>query len=135
MIVGFPGETREDFEQTLSLIKDVGFTSLFTFIYSPRKGTPAASMEDPVSAKEKGEWFRELLKVQEEIAADRCKNEVGKRYRLLIEDFDGEYLAGRTSGNVVIKIPAADGDLVGEFAEARVTHAGNWTLSGEIVKS
>ncbi|MBQ6164451.1 MAG: tRNA (N6-isopentenyl adenosine(37)-C2)-methylthiotransferase MiaB [Clostridia bacterium] len=134
VIVGFPGETREDFEQTLSLIKDVGFTSLFTFIYSPRKGTPAASMEDPVSDKEKGEWFRELLKVQEEIAADRCKNEVGKRYRVLIEDFDGEYLAGRTSGNVVIKIPSADGALVGEFAEARVTHAGNWTLSGEIVK-
>ena len=54
---------------------------------------------------------------------------------MLIEDFDGEYLAGRTSGNVVIKIPAENADPVGEFAEARVTSAGNWTLNGEIVKS
>ena len=133
VIVGFPGETRAEFEDTLALIREVGFTSLFTFIYSPRKGTPAAGMEDPVSAKEKGEWFRELLKAQEDIAAGRCKNEIGRRYRVLVEDFDGEYLAGRTSGNFVIRIPAADGRLVGKFAEAQIIEAGNWTLKGRLI--
>ncbi|MBR2338254.1 MAG: tRNA (N6-isopentenyl adenosine(37)-C2)-methylthiotransferase MiaB, partial [Clostridia bacterium] len=59
VIVGFPGETREDFEQTLSLIREVGFTSLFTFIFSPRQGTPAAKMPDPISAEEKSAWFSE----------------------------------------------------------------------------
>lgn len=65
IIVGFPGETYEEFQDTLSLIEEVRFTSLFTFIYSPRNGTPAARMPDPVPAEEKGRWLRELLAVQE----------------------------------------------------------------------
>ena len=69
IIVGFPGETYEEFQDTLSLIEEVRFTSLFTFIYSPRNGTPAARMPDPVSAEEKGRWLRELLAVQEKISA------------------------------------------------------------------
>ncbi|MBQ6848373.1 MAG: tRNA (N6-isopentenyl adenosine(37)-C2)-methylthiotransferase MiaB [Clostridia bacterium] len=68
VIVGFPGETYDDFKETLSLIKEVKFSSLFTFIYSPRGGTPAAEMPDPVSREEKGKWFDELLRVQEEIS-------------------------------------------------------------------
>ena len=68
VIVGFPGETYEDFKETISLIKEVEFESLFTFIYSPRGGTPAAKMPDPISRETKGEWFDELLKAQEEIA-------------------------------------------------------------------
>mgnify|MGYP000891513245 FL=1 len=67
IIVGFPGETYEDFQETLSLIREVKYDSLFTFIYSPRKGTKAAEMPDPVSQEEKGRWFRELLEVQGEI--------------------------------------------------------------------
>ena len=67
VIVGFPGETYEDFKETLSLIKEVEFESLFTFIYSPRGGTPAEKMADPISREEKGKWFDELLRVQEEI--------------------------------------------------------------------
>ena len=73
VIVGFPGETYEEFQETLSLIREVEFTSLYTFIFSPRVGTPAAKMEDPVSYQEKTVWFSELLKVQEEIAAKRCE--------------------------------------------------------------
>ena len=69
-IVGFPGETYEEFLDTLSLVKEVRYGSMFTFIYSPRKGTPAAEMEDPITKKEKTKWFLELLKVQEEIAAE-----------------------------------------------------------------
>ncbi len=67
VIVGFPGETYEDFKETLSLIKEVEFESLFTFIYSPRGGTPAAQMPDPVSREEKGKWFDELLELQDNI--------------------------------------------------------------------
>ncbi len=68
VIVGFPGETYEDFKETLSLIKEVEFESLFTFIFSPRNGTPAERMPDPVTREEKGKWFDELLKLQEEIS-------------------------------------------------------------------
>ena len=67
VIVGFPGETYEDFKETLSLIKEVEFESLYTYIYSPRGGTPAENMADPISREEKGKWFDELLRVQEEI--------------------------------------------------------------------
>ncbi len=70
IIVGFPGETYEEFLDTLSLVKEVRYGSMFTFIYSPRKGTPAAEMDDPITKKEKTKWFLELLKVQEDIAAE-----------------------------------------------------------------
>ncbi len=67
IIVGFPGETYEDFKETLSLVREVEYNSLFTFIYSPRGGTPAAEMSDPISREEKGKWFDELLCLQENI--------------------------------------------------------------------
>ena len=70
IIVGFPGETYEEFLDTLSLVREVRYGSMFTFIYSPRKGTPAAEMPDPVSKEEKTKWFLELLKVQETITAE-----------------------------------------------------------------
>lgn len=134
VIVGFPGETYEDFQETLSLIREVGFTSLFTFIYSPRVGTPAASMDDPVSAEEKGRWFAELLDTQEEIAASRCASMVGKTERVLIEEKtkkDG-ILAGRTSGNIIVECPG-DESLIGAFHDVRITEARNWILRGEIL--
>lgn len=71
IIVGFPGETYEEFLDTLSLVKEVRYGSMFTFIFSPRKGTPAAQMPDPVSKEEKTKRFLELLKVQEDIASER----------------------------------------------------------------
>lgn len=86
IIVGFPGETYEEFCETLSLIREMEFTSLFTFIFSPRPGTRAAEMEDPVTYKEKTQWFSELLKTQEEIAAKRCASMVGSTERVLIEE-------------------------------------------------
>ncbi len=135
VIVGFPGETYEDFQQTLSLIREVGFTSLFTFIFSPRKGTPAAEMDDPVSDEEKGKWFRELLAVQEEIAAERCSSMVGRIEKVLVEEKakkEGR-LCGRTSGNIIVEF---DGDesLIGDFHNVRITKARNWILNGELVK-
>lgn len=133
IIVGFPGETYEDFKETITLIQEVEFTSLFTFIYSPREGTPAAKMEDPISAEEKSKWFSELLKAQEEIAARRCASMVGKTYKVLVEgttDKDG-ILVGRTSGNIIVEFPGNE-ELVGNFANVRITKARNWILNGEL---
>ena len=136
IIVGFPGETYEDFKETLSLIREVGFTSLFTFIYSPRVGTPAAKMDDPIPADEKSKWFRELLDVQEEIAAKRCSSMVGQTERVLIEsekENTGE-LNARTSGNIIVEL---DGDpsLIGTFQNVKITRARNWILKGELIKT
>ncbi len=134
IIVGFPGETYEDFKQTLSLIREVEFTSLFTFIFSPRKGTPAAAYDDPVSAEEKGKWFQELLDVQEEIAAKRCSAMVGQTERVLIEgvkEKTGE-LNARTSGNIIVELEG-DASLVGTFQNAEITKARNWILKGKLI--
>ncbi len=134
IIVGFPGETYEDFKETLSLIKEVEFTSLFTFIFSPRKGTPAEKMDDPVPYEEKSKWFRELLDVQEEIAARRCASMVSNVERVLVEREAGENgeLEARTSGNIVVRIKAPK-DLIGTFQNVKITNARNWILDGEIV--
>ena len=133
IIVGFPGETYEDFKETLSLIREVEFTSLFTFIFSPRKGTPAETMDDPVPAEEKSKWFQELLDTQEEIAAKRCSSMVGKNEKVLIESIKektGE-LNARTSGNIIVELPG-NRDLIGTFQNVRITSARNWILKGEI---
>ncbi len=133
IIVGFPGETYEDFKETLSLIREVEFTSLFTFIFSPREGTPAAKMEDPVPAEEKSKWFRELLDVQEEIAAKRCSSMVGKTEKVLIEGKTGKdnELIGRTSGNIIVELNAPE-ELIGTFQNVKITKARNWILKGEL---
>ncbi|MBQ6119362.1 MAG: TRAM domain-containing protein, partial [Clostridia bacterium] len=137
VIVGFPGETYEEFQETLSLIREVKFTSLFTFIYSPREGTKAVRLDDPVPAAEKSKWFSELLKTQEAIAAQRCAAMVGKTYEVLAEgatkENDGR-LTGRTEGNVNIDFPG-DPFLIGRYVNVRVTEAKNWILSGELVVS
>ena len=134
IIVGFPGETYEEFLDTVTLVKEVEFTSLFTFIYSPREGTPAAKFDDPYSAAEKSKWFQELLQVQEEIAAKRCASMVGKTVKILVEgntDKDG-ILTGRTSGNIIVDFPGEE-NIIGEFAYVKITKARNWILNGELV--
>ena len=135
VIVGFPGETYEEFQDTLSLIREVGFTSLFTFIYSPREGTRAAKMPDPVSHEEKTQWFAELLKVQEEVAAQRSAAMVGQTYRVLVEERNEKpgLLSGRTASSVVIDFPGGE-ELVGQYAQVKVTAARSWMLSGELAE-
>jgi tRNA-2-methylthio-N6-dimethylallyladenosine synthase len=134
VIVGFPGETYEDFKETLSLIKEVEFTSLFTFIYSPRVDTPAAKMDDPIPAEEKSKWFRELLDVQEEIASRRCASMVGTTQRVLMESEKGKnnIINARTSGNIIVETKAP-AELIGTFQDVKVTSAGNWILKGELI--
>ena len=134
IIVGFPGETYEEFRDTVSLIEEVEFTSLFTFIYSPRVGTVAAKMPDPVPYEEKSRWFTELLKAQEAIAARRCAAMVGREERVLVEEMNPRtgLLAGRTEGSVIVEFPG-EASQVGEFANVRITAAKNWILQGELL--
>lgn len=135
VIVGFPGETYEEFCDTLSLIERVKYTSLFTFIFSPRPGTKAYDMPDPVSREEKGKWFKELTDLQESIAAKRTASMKGKTYRVLVEEkAKGEgMLSGRTEGNVIIEFPG-DESLIGSFAFVTVTNPRTWIVYGEIEK-
>ena len=135
VIVGFPGETYEEFCDTLSLIEKVKYTSLFTFIFSARPGTKAYSMPDPVSREEKGKWFKELTDLQERIAGERTANMKGKTYRVLVEGTaKGEgMLSGRTGGNIIIEFPG-DESLIGEFIDVTVTNPRTWIVYGEIAK-
>ena len=132
IIVGFPGETYEDFEKTLELVKEVEFASLFTFIYSPRQGTPAATMPDPVSRKEKGKWFSELLKVQEEISKKNNENLVGQTFRVLCDTVEGDgLLTGKTSSNIEIEFEGGQ-ELLGKFVDLKIISFTN-VLKGEII--
>lgn len=135
VIVGFPGETYEEFCDTLSLVKEVEFTSLFTFIFSPRKGTKAEKMDDPVPHSEKAKWFKELCDLQEEIASQHNAKMKGKIYRVLCEGESKNsagLLAGRTDGNVIIEFKG-DSSLIGRFCNVLVTEPLNWIVRGELV--
>lgn len=133
IIVGFPGETYEDFKETLSLVEEVKFSSLFTFIYSPRNNTPAASMPDPISREEKGKWFDELLALQEKIATENIKKYIGKTYRVLCDGTGSEegLMSGHTSGTAVIEFEG-DESLLGKFVDVKVNSYNN-VFKGTII--
>ena len=133
IIVGFPGETYEEFQDTLSLVEEVKFTSLFTFIYSPRKGTPAAEMPDPVSAEEKGRWFKELTDLQEKISADNMKKYKDKVFKCFVYGkgkLGDNYIAARTDGNLIIEFEGSE-NLIGSFQRIKVTEPLTYVLKGE----
>ena len=133
IIVGFPGETYEEFCETVSLIKEVRYQSLYTFIYSKRNGTPAAKMEDVATRKEKGKWFDELLKVQEKISFEVCDEQVGKTFRVLVEEpsrTEG-YVYARTYTNHIVEL-SGDDSLIGKFLDVTITEGNSWILKGEI---
>ena len=132
VIVGFPGETREEFEDTLSLVKEVGFTSLFTFIFSPRTGTPAAELADPVPLKEKTAWLQELTALQEEISAERLAVLVGTTQRALLETACDGYLEARLNDNSIVPV-SGDERLLGRYATVRINDARSWIMTGEIL--
>ncbi len=119
IIVGFPGETYEDFCETLSLVKEVEFSSLFTFIYSPRNGTPAANMPDTISREEKGKWFDELLALQEEIAKENINKNIGKTMRVLCEEMHDGYIVGRSNGTISVEFKG-DEALLGKFVTVKI---------------
>ena len=131
VIVGFPGETEEEFEETVSLIQQVHYDSLFTFIFSPRAGTPAAKMEDPTPKEEKNRRFDRLCAVQNGISEEIHRGYIGTTQRCLVDGKDGELLTARTEGGRLVRF-AGDETLIGSFLDLRITGATTWSLTGEL---
>ena len=135
IIVGFPGETEEDFEATLDLIRKVGYMQLFTFIYSKRTGTPAAKFDDPTTHAEKAARMERLLKTQDEFAFAATAAMAGQTVRVLVE------AAGRTAGtvngrldnNLVVEFQAPE-SLIGQWANVHLTGSRAALLVGELVQ-
>ena len=133
VIVGFPGETAEEFEETISLIEQVRYDSLFTFIFSPRPGTPAAGMEDLTPKEEKNRRFDRLCAVQNSISEDIHKSYIGKTFRCLVDGTDKEYLTARTEGGRLVRM-LGDPALIGSFQSVTITGSTTWSLTGELIK-
>ncbi len=135
IIVGFPGETLEDFQGTLDLLKKVRYDSLFSFIYSKRVGTKAATMPDDTPHSVKSDRLQQLLALQRIIGEEVLQEYVGKTLRILVDGTgkSGEgYLTGRTDQFLIVDFPG-DRSLIGQFVTVKITKALNWALLGELV--
>lgn len=133
VIVGFPGETEEEFEETMELLRRVRFDALFTFLYSPREGTPAAAMPDPVPKEEKAARFQRLVELQNRISAEKQAAYVGKTLRCLVDGLSGDprnNLCARTAGGRLVHL-SGDESLVGNYAQIKIVSASTWALFGE----
>ncbi|HTQ46581.1 MAG TPA: TRAM domain-containing protein, partial [Polyangiaceae bacterium] len=141
VIVGFPGETEEDFAQTLSLVREVGFVSLFGFKYSPRPETPALRLRDDVTEDVKSERLARLFEAAEEIGSVHLASLVGTRQQVLFEGAsksehkgDGARLfQGRTERNEIVHVESDGGALVGEIVAVDVMRANRHSLVGHLV--
>ncbi len=131
VIVGFPGETEEEFEETISLIEEVQYDALFTFIFSPRPGTPAAEMDDPTPREEKSRRFDRLCAVQNAISEDIHAGYVGKTIRCLVDGADKEFLTARTEGGRLVRFEG-DSGLIGTYADLTITGSNTWSLTGKL---
>ena len=135
VIIGFPGETEAEAMDTVSLVEEVGFDALFTFIYSPRPGTKAAAMPDPATRAEKQKWFDKLLEVQNANSAKLHAAYVGKTVRVLVDgesDDENFPLASRTEGNRLVRLKG-DKSLIGSFIDVKITDSNTWALYGKPV--
>ena len=134
IIVGFPGETTEEFEDTLRVLEEVRFDALFTFIYSPRVGTPAAKMDDPMPREEKLANFNRLVALQDAISEEKHAAYIGKTVRCLLDGVsdDPRYdLTARTPGNRLVRV-TGDREALGQFRDVKITGANKWSLFGEL---
>ena len=134
IIVGFPGETTEEFEDTLKVLEEVRFDALFTFIYSPRVGTPAAKMDDPMPREEKLANFNRLVALQDAISEEKHAAYIGKTVRCLLDGVsdDPRYdLTARTPGNRLVRV-TGDREALGQFRDVKITGANKWSLFGEL---
>ena len=136
IIVGFPGETTEEFEDTLKVLEEVRFDALFTFIFSPRVGTPAANMDDPMPREEKLANFNRLTALQDAISEEKHRAYVGRTVRCLLDGLsdDERYdLTARTPGNRLVRVVGGRSAL-GQFRDVKITDANKWSLFGELIE-
>jgi tRNA-2-methylthio-N6-dimethylallyladenosine synthase len=131
VIVGFPGETEEEFEETISLIENVRYDALFTFIFSPRPGTPAAKMEDPTPKEDKSRRFDRLCDVQNHISEEIHAGYAGKTFRCLVDGTDKDLLTARTEGGRLVRFHGGE-DLIGTYQNITITGHNTWSLTGEL---
>ena len=135
LIVGFPDETDEDFEETLDIIKRVRYDNIYSFIYSKRSGTKAAEMPDAVSDEVKSRRMRELLEVQRNISTEHYKRFIGRRMRVLADDVSKKKkgcITGKSSEFIIVEFEG-DESLIGQFVDVEVTGSMNWAVTGRIV--
>lgn len=136
IIIGFPGETEEDFQETLDVVRRVRFDGAFTFIFSPRKGTAAAKMKGQIPRSEKSERLQRLVDVQSEITLRRNKDMVGEQVEILVEERDPKdpnLWKGRTRTNKMVLAEAGpDSSLKGSLALVEIREAGIWYLKGQV---
>lgn len=135
IIVGYPGENEDDFQKTLDVMKKVRYDMVYSFIYSPRKGTPAAKMEQ-VDDKTKGERMRRLLALQDEISLEKNKELVGKTVRVLVDGVSresSEMYSGRTDAGKLVHLRAEEDDI-GNILKVKIMRAEPYVLYGEAVK-
>ena len=134
IIVGFPGETDEEFEDTIKLCDEVRYDAMFTFIYSKRVGTPAASMPDAATREDKQRRFDRLLEAANRVSAEKHAEYIGKTVRVLVDGETGkdEYnLSSRTNGGRLVHL-AGDKSLIGQFIDVKITSGNTWALYGKV---
>jgi len=137
IIVGFPGETEEDFLDTLDAVRTSKFENAFMFMYSPRKGTKAATMDGQLEQEVKKERLQRLIEVQNEVSKELSLAFVGKTEKVFVEGPSKKnkaVLSSRTSTNKIVLFEG-DPSLEGEFVEVKIIDAKTWTLYGELVKN
>ena len=135
IIVGFPGETEEDFQDTMDVVNEVGFENAFMFMYSKRSGTPAATMEEQVEEQVKSERLQQLMRLQNYKAKEESQKYLGKTVKVLVEGpsrKNPEMLTGRTSTHKIVLFKSDRTDLKGKFVHTRIYEAKTWTLYGEL---
>ncbi len=135
IIVGFPGETEEDFLETMDVVKQVGYESAFTFIYSKRTGTPAAAKEDQVSDDVVKERFQRLLKEVQRIAAEKAEAYTGKTEPVLVEEVneqDETLVTGRLSSNFIVHLPGTE-EMIGRIVNVKLKECRGFYFYGEAV--
>ncbi|TDP86159.1 tRNA-i(6)A37 thiotransferase enzyme MiaB [Halanaerobium saccharolyticum] len=134
-IVGFPGESEEDFEKTIELVKELNFDMAYTFIYSQRSGTPAARRDDQVEEEVKKERLKRLMDLQNKISYDKNQKLIGTTQEILVtgpSNNDPEVYEGRTSTNKICFIEKNE-ELIGEIVEVKIEAAKSWTLEGTVI--
>ena len=135
VIIGFPGETEEEAMETVALVEQVRFDALFTFIFSPRPGTPAAKMDDPVPRAEKQVWFDRLCDAQNQISEEIHAQYVGRTLRCLIDGQSDDSrwpLTARTAGGRLVHL-VGDASAIGNYHDVKITDSNTWALFGEMV--